>query len=162
MNAKENCMQLSWKSWLSAVAVVVVCGYLSAVAQDAPVSAPPSTPGAGSAQAQPGGRRTMEALSELRWLSQQLNLTEEQKQKLRPIVMDEGEQLRTVRLDEHLPLDQKRAKMTEIRESFRPKIAAILTPEQQEKLKKMQESAQQHHQEQMKSGESESATPKPQ
>ena len=80
----------------------------------------------------------LQAFGELRWLSQQLNLTEEQKEKLRPIVMEEGEQLRVARLDEHVPLDQKRAKMMEIRESFRPKIAAVLTPEQQEKWKKLE------------------------
>ena len=83
-------------------------------------------------------RRSMEALSELRWLTQQLKLTPEQADKVRPIVTDEGEQLHLVKLDERLPLDQKRAKMLEIREAFRPKIAAVLTPEQQEKWKQMQ------------------------
>jgi Spy/CpxP family protein refolding chaperone len=83
----------------------------------------------------------MEALSELRWLTQQLKLTPEQADKIRPIVTDEGEQLHLVKLDERLPLDQKRAKMLEIREAFRPKIAALLTPEQQEKWKQLQPAA---------------------
>jgi len=156
-------MQVGWKLWIGALARVVVCGCLSVAAQDAaPQSAPPSTPNGGSGHPAGGGRRTMEAFGELRWLSQQLNLTEEQKEKLRPIVMEEGEQLRVARLDEHVPLDQKRAKMMEIRQSFRPKIAAVLTPEQQEKWKKMQEAAQQKRQDQMKAAEPESAPAKPQ
>jgi Spy/CpxP family protein refolding chaperone len=73
-------------------------------------------------------------------LSQQLNLTPEQREKLRPIVTEEGEQLHDLRIDEHLPPDAKRAKVAEVREKFAPKIAAELTPEQQEKFKKLQES----------------------
>jgi len=84
--------------------------------------------------------RSLEALSELRMLSQQLNLTPEQREKLRPIVTEEGEQLHDLRIDEHLPPDVKRAKVAEVREKFGPKIAAELTPEQQEKFKKLQES----------------------
>jgi periplasmic protein CpxP/Spy len=88
-----------------------------------------------------GLRRTLEGQAELRRLTTQLGLTADQREKLRPIVTDEGDQLSAVRLDEHLPPDQKKAKAQGIRESFRPKIEAILTPEQQEKWKKMQESA---------------------
>jgi len=83
-------------------------------------------------------RRSIEALSELRWLTQQLSLTPEQREKLRPIVVDEGEQLHDLRINERLSPDQKKAKALEIREAFRPKIASELTPEQQEKWKKMQ------------------------
>jgi len=108
-------MGASLKSWVCALAVIAIGGCWLAAGQDAaPPSAPPSTPNAGAERPAGGGRRTFEGFGELRWLSQQLNLTEEQKQKLRPIVMDEGEQMKTVRLDEHLPLDQKRAKMQEV------------------------------------------------
>jgi len=81
----------------------------------------------------------MEALTELRMLSQSLNLTNDQREKLRPIVTDEGEQMHTVRIDERMTPDQKRAKLIEIREAFAPKIAAELTPEQHEKWKKLEE-----------------------
>jgi Spy/CpxP family protein refolding chaperone len=91
------------------------------------------------AQQSYGPHRTMEAQAELRMLTQQLSLTPEQREKVLPIVAEEGEQLRLVRLDEHLTPDQKRQKSLEIRESFQPKIAAVLTREQQEKFKKMQE-----------------------
>jgi periplasmic protein CpxP/Spy len=94
------------------------------------------------AQQSYGLHRTVEAQGELRMLTQQLSLTPEQKEKLRPIVTEEGEQLGLVRLEEHLTPGQKRRKSLEIRESFQPKIAAVLTPEQQDKFKKMQEADQ--------------------
>lgn len=47
--------------------------------------------------------------------------------------------MRVIRLDEHLTPEQRLQKSREVRESYQPKIAAFLTPEQQEKFKKMQE-----------------------
>lgn len=144
-------MQVRGKVWIGAIVVAISCVCL-ATAQDAPPqSAPPSA--SAPEHPAPGARRTMEGFGELRYLSQQLNLTEEQKEKLRPLLMEEGEKLRTTRLDEHLPLDQKRAKLLEIRDSYRPKIGELLTPEQQEKWKKMQEAEQQRRQQQMKGAE---------
>jgi protein CpxP len=143
-------MQVRWKSWMGAVAVAILGGCF-ATAQDAPPqSAPPSSPNAPMEHPPAGARRTMEGFGELRYLSQQLNLTEEQKDKLRPLLMEEGDEMRKLRLDEHVPLEQKRTKMLEIRDSYRPKIAALLTPEQQEKWKKIQEAEQQRRQQQMK------------
>jgi len=75
-------------------------------------------------------------------LTQQLSLSPEQREKVRPIVSEEGERLRLVQLEEHLAPDQKRQKSLEIRESFEPKIAALLTPTQQERFKKMREAYQ--------------------
>ena len=122
-------MQGSWYLRLLAVAVVVgTCTLTHAQGPGTPPPPPPNAP----------PHRSIEALSELRWLSQQLNLTAEQREKLRPIVVEEGEQLHDIRINERLSPEQKRAKNLEIREAFRPKIAAELTPEQQEKWKKMQ------------------------
>lgn len=112
-----------------------------------PESAPPQSPPASNSQNGPHApanppRRTLEAQAELRRIALALNLTPEQREKLRPIVNHEGEQLSAVRLDERMTPEQKRAKGLEIRESFRPKIAEVLTPEQQEKWKKMEEASQ--------------------
>jgi Spy/CpxP family protein refolding chaperone len=117
--------------WLSAIvlAAVFAVGQLHA---QLGVAAQPSSNGT--------PHRSLEALSELRMLTQQLNLTPEQREKLRPIVTEEGEQLHDLRIDEHLPPDVKRTKVAEVREKFGPKIIAELTPEQQEKFKKLQES----------------------
>jgi len=88
----------------------------------------------------------------LEWLSKELNLTDEQKGKLKPILQDEGKQMRAVHDDSSLSPDQKRDKMKQIRETFRPQIQAVLTPEQQEKFKNLKEQAREKGQgkEQMK------------
>jgi hypothetical protein len=124
-------MQFVKQSWLSTIVLTTALsgGYVYAQGLGVVGQPPPSaTP-----------RRSMEAVSELRMLGQQLNLTPEQREKLRPIVTEEGEQLHDVRIDEHLPPDVKRAKVVEVREKFAPKIAAELTPEQLPKFKKLQE-----------------------
>ena len=120
----------NWQSWILGITVAGSC--LDVQAQG-PGVAPPPPPGAPQ-------RRSMEALTELRMLTQNLNLTNDQREKLRPIITDEGEQLHLVRINERMTPDQKRTKVVEIREAFAPKIAAELTPEQQEKWKKLQES----------------------
>jgi len=97
----------------------------------------------------------MEAMGELRALTAQLNLTPEQREKVRPVVTEEGEQLRVIRLDEHLTPEQRLQKSREVRVAYQPKIAALLTPEQQEKFKKMQEAYQVKHPE----GTKDSAAP---
>jgi periplasmic protein CpxP/Spy len=116
--------------WLSAIVLAAVFSGIQLHAQLGVAGQPASngTP-----------RRSLEALSELRMLTQQLNLTPDQREKLRPIVTEEGEQLHDLRIDEHLPPDAKRTKMVEVREKFAPKIAAELTPEQQAKFRKLVE-----------------------
>jgi Spy/CpxP family protein refolding chaperone len=126
-------MQSPWK--MLALAVFSLSGCMCAWGQGAGSPPPPTS---GQSAAPMGMRRSIEGGAELRYLTQQLSLTPDQREKLRPILTDQGDQLSVVRLDEHLPPDQKRAKTLEIREAFRPKIAAVLTPEQLEKWKKMQ------------------------
>jgi Spy/CpxP family protein refolding chaperone len=95
--------------WLSAIVLAAVLSGVQLHAQLGVAAQPPSngTP-----------RRTSEAVSELRMLTQQLNLTPEQREKLRPIVTEQGERLHDLRIDEHFPPDVKRAKMAEVREQF--------------------------------------------
>lgn len=71
-----------------------------------------------------------------------LNLTDEQKAKLRPILMDERQQMEAVRSDTSLSQEQKMAKVQQIRETASPKIKAVLTPEQLKKLADMQKGQQ--------------------
>jgi Spy/CpxP family protein refolding chaperone len=140
----------SWQAWILAIALAGSCVYVQA---QGPGVAPPPPPGAPP-------RRSLEALTELRMLSQNLNLTNDQREKLRPIVTEEGEQMHTVRIDERMTPDQKRDKMIEIRRAFAPKIAAELTPEQQEKWKKMQEGVEGKKPEPAKESATPSAPPK--
>lgn len=117
-----------WQLGLVGMAVVIGACALS-YGQETGTT--PSTPSS--------ARRSMEGVTEMRMLSEQLNLTPEQKEKLRPIVTEEGDQLHDVRRDQRLRPEQKNAKLLAIREEFAPKIGAVLTPEQQEKWKKIVE-----------------------
>ena len=67
-----------------------------------------------------------------------LNLTEDQKTKLRPIIMEENQQIEALRNDTTMTQDQKIAKANQIRADASPKIKAILTPEQLQKLAELQ------------------------
>ena len=75
----------------------------------------------------------------LEWLSQHLNLTEDQKKQLKPVLTDEFKQMRAVGEDASLTQDQKRERMKQIHEASRPQLQGILTPEQQQKFAQMKE-----------------------
>ena len=104
----------------------------SAPAQTAPAPPPaaqqsaPSTASPNSAQAQTNEDNP-------------LNLTDEQKTKLRPIIADENQQMEALRNDTSLSQSQKIDKANQIRAQASPKIKAILTPEQLQKLAQLQQ-----------------------
>jgi Spy/CpxP family protein refolding chaperone len=139
------------------VLAVAATGACLAAGQNVQPPSPPPSVGSPVTGARP--RRTLEGVSELRRLSQ-LKLTDDQMTKLRPIADDEGVQLSAVRLDEHLTPDQRRERYQEIRDLFRPRITAILTPEQQAKWKQMDAPAPPKTDEKAKPGDS-AAAPKP-
>jgi Spy/CpxP family protein refolding chaperone len=74
-------------------------------------------------------------------MSRRLNLTDEQKAKIRPILQDEQKQMKALREDASLSPDQRRQQGREIRTSARKQIDEILTPEQKEKRKEMWQKA---------------------
>jgi periplasmic protein CpxP/Spy len=81
----------------------------------------------------------------LQMLSQMLNLTPAQKVKLKPILEDQAEQMKAVRNDTSLSQEQQKAKMKAVHESFHDQINAVLTPEQQAKLKQMKQESMEKH-----------------
>ncbi|MGA2607262.1 MAG: hypothetical protein ABSH01_07370 [Terriglobia bacterium] len=70
---------------------------------------------------------------QLQRMSETLNLTEEQKARIRPILEERNKQLEDLRAKSSLPQGMARAKAREIRRSARQQIDQILTPEQREK-----------------------------
>jgi periplasmic protein CpxP/Spy len=76
---------------------------------------------------------------QLQRLSDKLNLTDDQKTKLKPILQDQMDQMKAVRDDTSLTPEQKRAKMKSTHASVNDQINAVLTPEQQVKYKQMQQ-----------------------
>ena len=77
--------------------------------------------------------------AKLQKLSNELNLTDDQKAQLKPVLQGEVQQLRSVHNDASLSDEQKGAKMKEIHEGAKSQINSILTPEQQQKLAAMKE-----------------------
>jgi Spy/CpxP family protein refolding chaperone len=65
-----------------------------------------------------------------------LNLTDEQKAKVKDILADSKTKRQAVLTDTSLSADQKRAKMKELHEATMTKMNEVLTPEQQAELKK--------------------------
>jgi protein CpxP len=105
----------------------------STPSQAAPGQASQAVPDHGQPQAQAGDDNP-------------LNLTEEQKAKLRPILQDQNQQMEALRNDTSMTQEQKIAKANEVRQNASPKIRAILTPEQLQKLADLQQKARQQQQ----------------
>ena len=111
--------------------------------QDMPSQPGPSQPSAGqSAPSQSAPSQTQSSSSQAD-NDNPLSLTEDQKTKLRPIIADENQKMEAVRNDSTLSTDQKIEKANQIREEASPKIKAILTPEQLQKLADLQQKAKQ-------------------
>lgn len=73
----------------------------------------------------------------LQKLSDQVNLTDDQKAKILPLYQAAADQLKALHDDASLSDDDKREKMRTIMQSTRKQIGDLLTPEQKEKLKEM-------------------------
>jgi periplasmic protein CpxP/Spy len=80
----------------------------------------------------------------LEWLSKELDLTDDQKGKLKPILDDEGKQMQAVREDASLSQDQKHDKMKQIHGTTNSQINDILTPDQQKKFAQLKEQRKEH------------------
>jgi protein CpxP len=81
----------------------------------------------------------------LQMLSEKLNLTDDQKAKLSPILQDQMQRMKAVREDSSLSQEQKRAKMKSIHESLHDQISAVLKPEQQAKFEQMRQEQKEKH-----------------
>jgi len=126
--------------WSTLIVSIVVATALLLSGQTYPA---PQTPPQG--QEKMGATSSQEA--HLQMLSEKLNLTEDQKAKLKPILQDQAQQLRALRDDPSLSPEQKSAKKKIVRELTHDQINSVLTPEQQDKFKQMKQDAMEKHQE---------------
>lgn len=83
-------------------------------------------------------RKAMNPDNRLNHLSQKLNLTDEQKTKIRPILEDEANQMKSLHDDSSVSRDQKREKMMQIHENSQSQIRSALNSDQQAKFDEMQ------------------------
>jgi protein CpxP len=109
---------------------VLVAGLLFGQASQSPQTSMPQSQGATA-------HRQESPEQHLQMLSEKLNLTDEQKTTLKPILEDQALQMKAIHADTSLSEEQKRDKTKTIHETFHDKINAVLTPEQQLKFKQI-------------------------
>lgn len=73
----------------------------------------------------------------LQRMTTQLNLTDEQQQKIKPILDSESTQMHALRGDSSLTQEERMAKMKQIRQASSEQIKPILTADQQQKYAEM-------------------------
>lgn len=118
---------------------------LPVAAQSPATNSPSQAAPAQTAPAPPSGQQSAPASTNQNSAQSQanddnpLNLSDDQKAKLRPIIQDENQQMEALRSDNSLTQEQKIDKANQIRANASPKIKAILTPEQLQKLAQLQQ-----------------------
>lgn len=100
---------------------------LTALLLSSLVSLQPAVRAAENTSADDRAERFRERLQKI---SQELNLTADQKEQLKPIIQTEVGKLKALHADTSLTRAQKIEKFKAIREETAPEVKAILTPEQ--------------------------------
>ncbi len=88
-------------------------------------------PPAGAAGRGGDGAPGVDRAEMFRRVAEELKLTDAQKQKLQPVLREEGEKMRELQADTSLSREEKLAKFQALRAAAAGKFKAILTPEQQ-------------------------------
>jgi len=124
--------------------VAMLLAGFGAFAQDS-TQTPPATNAEPPATTAPKHMHGDQAEHRLKRLSKKLNLTDDQKEKIRPILEDESRQMKVVEGDNTLTSQQKHKKTREIRMASKSQMSAILTPEQKEKIQDGRTHGEGHH-----------------
>jgi len=111
----------------------------AAVPQDAQSSQQPSAQsGTGHGAGEGHGRAMgMNPDAMLEHMSTELNLTDDQKTKIKPILEEQSKQMQDLRQNTSTSEQDRRAKMKQIHENTMSQVRAILTSDQQKKLDEM-------------------------
>jgi Spy/CpxP family protein refolding chaperone len=119
------------KKFLMVLAACTLAFCWASVAQEQPAQQPahPGHMGQRGPMASPD--------QQLQHMTQQLNLTSDQQDKIRPILENESKQMQELRQDTSLTRQDRMSKMRGIRENSMSQIKAVLNPDQQQKLLKM-------------------------
>lgn len=119
--------------WMVAVALAgLVATDMTSLAQEKKDNKGDQKPPAGQG---PGGQRRAQ-VDRLAAMKESLKLTDDQVQKLKPILKEEADKMKALREDTNLAPEDRRTKARELREASAPKIKAILTKEQAEQWEK--------------------------
>ena len=91
-----------------------------------------------TAQDKGGGKRGPSVEERMTRLTEELKLTTEQQPKVKAALEDQQKQMGELRGDTSLSREDRRSKMTSIREATDKKLKEILKPDQWDKYEKMQ------------------------
>jgi len=93
--------------------------------------------GHGEGRGRGRGAGMMNPDAQLEHMSTELNLTDAQKTKIKPILEDTSKQMQQLRQDSSLSEQDRRAKMQEIHQNAMSQVRPILNADQQKKLESM-------------------------
>ena len=93
---------------------------------------------AGGSAKPAGGERVAAVRDRMAETAKELNLTDEQKEKLQTVIRGPMEKLRELRQDTSLSAEDKKEKLRTLREGITAEVKKVLTPEQFEKWKAKQ------------------------
>jgi protein CpxP len=115
-----------------AVLMLVTLFALSGFAQETQTQNPPAAPANPPAgrHARYGAMRPRSIDERMAEMTRRYNLTEEQQQKLRPMLEQEMQQARSIRTDKSLTPEQKKQKLAEMHKQMHTQMQSVLTPEQ--------------------------------
>jgi Spy/CpxP family protein refolding chaperone len=123
----------------SGATLALVPGLQAQDAGTAPAAPAPATTGTDTG-GHPGHHGDM-----LARLTKQLDLTDDQQAKIKPILETFHSQMQSVHQDSSLSQEDRRSKMKDARETMNSQINAVLTPDQQTKFAAMQAKMHDHH-----------------
>ncbi len=86
-----------------------------------------------------GARQKMSPDDVVEKLSEKLNLSDDQKAQIKPIIADRQQKMQALRADTSMRRRQKARQMKEIFENSDKKIKAILTPDQQKQYAELEQ-----------------------
>jgi periplasmic protein CpxP/Spy len=101
-----------------------------------------------------GNHRGMDPDQQLKHLSHQLNLTDDQRAKIKPLLESSHEQMQQLHQDQSLSRQDRMTKMRSIMDDTHSKIEAVLNDQQKQQFEAMMQKEQERRQEHMHGGNS--------
>ena len=127
-------MKATKMTLIAALAVGSLLMLSPALRADDATNTPPSAPPAGG----PPGPGMRGRGPNFDMIAQRLNLTDDQKPKVKEILDNQRQQMRDLRQDQDMSPEDRTAKMKTIREDTNAKLKAVLTADQFEQWQKME------------------------
>ncbi|HTV82072.1 MAG TPA: hypothetical protein VME18_05435 [Acidobacteriaceae bacterium] len=98
-----------------------------------------SDSGQGSGQSWGGHHHRMDPDAELKHMTQELGLSADQQNQIRPILVDRQQKMQALWRNQSLSRDDRRSQMMSIRQDSNAKIEALLSDQQKQQFEAMQE-----------------------